>query len=510
MNKILARLLPVALLVGFVTGAGLDDDLIKDFKKYFRKYKDPAQRREAVLALDGIDSPAMVDVLVPVLEDPDPQVTQAVVRVLGSLEERAAIDHLLVELAEEKKEPRRIGLLRCIQEGAYEGKGEAVGACLEDRSWKVRHQAVQTLAAGGDDTLGPILLPFCEDPEVAVRCAAFDALGGLGVDGVRAPAVAALEDEAWQVRSSAITALGRVRHRDSLPVLIDRMAQEEGRLVADIGSALDAITGKELGTRLDSWQRFWASFGDSYQIPTDEELAELRKKQEERKLQYGAAKGDVAYHGIETPSRRVMFVIDISGSMENEVVERERFEDGDYPSYSRMDIVKTELQRTIENLEDYVEFNILAFATEVKPWKKKLVKANVLNKSNAIDWVGRLEPLGGASRQDLARVGLTGSANLEAGKTNTWSALSAALEIEDKNGKPVQRYELDLDTVFFLSDGKPTVGRYIDINEILRGVLTANVLRRVVIHAIAIGQFDKTFMRRLAQENSGVFVDLGK
>ena len=66
-----------------------------------------------------------------------------------------------------------------------------------------------------------------------------------------------------------------------------------------------------------------------------------------------------------------------------------------------MDIVKTELQRTIENLEDYVEFNILAFATEVKPWKKKLVKANVLNKSNAIDWVGRLEPLGGASRQDL-------------------------------------------------------------------------------------------------------------
>ena len=74
----------------------------------------------------------------------------------------------------------------------------------------------------------------------------------------------------------------------------------------------------------------------------------------------------------------------------------------------------------------------------------------------------------------------------------------------------MQRYELDLDTVFFLSDGKPTVGRYIDINEILRGVLTANVLRRVVIHAIAIGQFDKTFMRRLAQENSGVFVDLGK
>ena len=122
MNKILARLLPVALLVGFVTGAGLDDDLIKDFKKYFRKYKDPAQRREAVLALDGIDSPAMVDVLVPVLEDPDPQVTQAVVRVLGSLEERAAIDHLLVELAEEILHmPVRLGAPQSVT-----GLGEVV------------------------------------------------------------------------------------------------------------------------------------------------------------------------------------------------------------------------------------------------------------------------------------------------------------------------------------------------------------------------------------------------
>jgi hypothetical protein len=35
-----------------------------------------------------------------------------------------------------------------------------------------------------------------------------------------------------------------------------------------------------------------------------------------------------------------MFVIDVSGSMENLVVEKERFQDGGYPSLLRIDIVQ--------------------------------------------------------------------------------------------------------------------------------------------------------------------------
>ena len=196
--------------------------------------------------------------------------------------------------------------------------------------------------------------------------------------------------------------------------------------------------------------------------------------------------------------------------MENEVVERERFADGGYPSWSRMDIVKTELRRTIENLEPYVRYNILSFATRPKAWKKKLVPANVLNKSSADDWVRRLEPIGGASKEDLARVGLVGSANLEAGKTNTWAALAEALQIPQENKRKDEGYEIDLDTVFFLSDGQPTHGRFIDINDILAEVRKANELRKVVIHTIAIGEFQRTFMQRLAAENGGSYVDLGR
>jgi len=310
------------------------------------------------------------------------------------------------------------------------------------------------------------------------------------------------------VRTSAIHALGAVRSRDSIEPLLNRMTVEEGRLVEDIGQALADLTGRDFGQRIDAWENFWNTYRDRFQIPTDAELAHLREKQKERRETYSPP-GAVTFHGVETPSRSIIFVIDVSGSMEQEVVDVERFKDGGYPSMKRIDIVKTELMRTIESLESYVRFNILAFATEVDPWKKTLVAANPLNRSSAESFVRRLEAIGGSSKQDLARAGLVGAANLEAGKTNSYDALMSALGVSAKKGATGD-YEVEVDTIFFLSDGRPSFGKFIDTADILREVNEANQLRRIVIHTIALGEFQKDFMRRLAQENGGVFIDLGK
>ena len=66
-----------------------------------------------------------------------------------------------------------------------------------------------------------------------------------------------------------------------------------------------------------------------------------------------------------------------------------------------------------------------------------------------------------------------------------------------------------MDTVVFLSDGRPTVGEFVDPDDIYDGFLEANELRRVAVHIIAIGQFQKRWMERLAASSGGVFVDLG-
>ena len=485
-----------------------DEEIVKEFKKYFRKFKDTATRVEAIFSLEGADTPSVVDALAPILSDEDAEVVDAAVKILASFKERAAIDAVFARLAEEKKEPIRLGLLRSIGGGGYSGDGTALIECLEDKSWTIRYRAVQALQARNERSAIPAIIALLQDKEPAVRCAALGALAAMREEQVIDLAITSLADEIWQVRASAAAALHDVRAQRSIEPLIARMEVEQGRLLEDYARALEEITAKNFGLRTEMWRKWWTGIASRFVIPTDEELAKAKASRAENEERYSPP-GSTSYHGIETPSRSVLFIIDVSGSMENHVVETERFEDGDYPSFSRIDIVKTELQRTIEGLEPYVELNILSFATEVKPWKKKLVPCNVLNKRSALDWVGRLQAIGGTSKEDLARAGLTGAANLEAGKTNTFGALMQALGVAGRGARD-SAYDVAVDTIFFLSDGRPTVGELIDPDDILEEVRAANELRKVVIHTIAIGEFQRAFMRDLARENGGVFVDLGR
>jgi hypothetical protein len=495
-------------LPGVASGPRADEEIVKEFKKYFRKFKDRATRVEAIYSLEGAETVGVVRVLVPILADEDKEVVDAAVEVLAGFAEREPIDAVFSILAEEKKEPVRLGLLRAIAQGGYRAESEALIECLGDRSWRVRFRAVQALEAREQRAAIPTIVELTRDKEPAVRCASIDALSGLRDAQVVDIAIVALDDDVWQVRSSAAAALLAVRAKRSIGPLIARMEVEQGRLLQEYARALEEITAKYFGMRTQMWRDWWTGIEQRFEIPTDEQLAKAKAKRAENQARYSPP-GSTNYHGIETPSRSVLFIIDVSGSMENTVVEKERFEDGDYPSMSRIDIVKTELQRTVEGLESYVKFNILAFATEVKSWKKKLVGCNVLNRKSAIDWVGRREAIGGSSKEDLARAGLTGAANLEAGKTNTYAVLMKALGVAGRGARD-RAYDVAVDTIFFLSDGRPTTGELVDPDDILAEVRAANELRKVVIHTIALGEFQKEFMRTLARENGGVFVDLGR
>ncbi len=486
------------------------DETVRDFRKFYREAKTPAERVEYVLSLEKIESPGVVDVLVPVLkvvEEPD--VVRAAIRVLAGFKTTEPVAALIATAETDKTEAVRLGILQAIAQARYTAAAPALLVMLTDKSWDVRRRSIDALGAFKDVAHAPAIAALCADSEPAVRCSAMDALAVLKSELVIPPAIVSLSDPIWQVRSSAIGALGKVRRIDSIEPLLTRMAIEEGRLRPEIGNALDEITGKTLGDRLAQWQAFWTSVKEHYKIPTDAELAKLRAKQAEERAKYKPSGPQTVYHGIDTPSRSIVFVIDVSGSMENLVVEKERFQDGGYPSMSRIDIVKTELARTIDRLEPFVKFNVLSFGTDMKWWKNDLVPANALNKKAGRDFAMRLAPLGGSSKEDLASVGLAGSANLEAGKTNTWGALSWALGFAGRGTKD-KNYEVAVDTVFFLSDGRPSHGDYVDPEDILREVRTANKLRRVVLHTIAIGEFQKDFMKRLAEENGGVFVDLGR
>jgi hypothetical protein len=550
----LARLLLLfgllaAGLTGF-TGAAhaaqkpAEDPAVLEFKKYYKEYsreyaragKDEKDRktaavtiREAILTLKGQESPQVIDAVLPAIRFGEPDIDSAVVTVLGSFKSRPPVDALLDAIAKEKSEQVQDVLLQAFELGRYPGSVETLSPLVSSGSWQVRRRAALALAALKDPAASAAIVPLCSDKEPAIRCVSLDALAALDASAtppssnVVKPAIAALTDPVWQVRASAIHALGLVRRSEALDPLVAALAKEDGRLKVDLVATLELMTGFFYGQDVEKWQELATRAGGRFPIPSLEYVAEQRIRSKElKKPRTGAGAGDAptqprqgewpnetVYHGVETPSRSIIFVIDVSGSMESLVVEKERFRDGNYPSMMRIDIVKTELIRTIQRLEPFVNFNVQSFATKVDWWKPKLQQASAANKAAACDWVGRLEAIGGSSKEDLARVGLVGSAGLDGGQTNTYGSLMSALGVPAK-GSTDAGYTVPFDTLFFLSDGRPSTGDYVDTDDILREVKRQNDLRKVVIHTIAIGEFQKDFMKRLAEENGGIFVDLGR
>ncbi len=517
MNLRSALALAVLVFLGLVAiGPGAHaDETTKAFKKYFKTYTDTPTRVEAVLSLEGIDEKDVVDLLVPILKDSETELVRASIRVLAKLPSPGTVEQLFNAYKSEKNDIVRVGILRAIGEGKYDGSAALAQLALTDKSWEVRRHALQVIEAAKDPAAALACQPLLDDSEPAVRGQALETMTALGVAEMIPKACALLNDSVWQVRSSAIRALTKIRKLEAIQPLVDRLQVEEGVLVPAILEALSNLTGLEL-TEPEAWKTWWEASKTGYVLPKDEAIAYLRGKREATtgKPKWSFEKSGVAdYHGIVTPSRSILFVIDVSGSMEAEVVEKERFSDGNYPSFLRIDIVKTELARTLDRLDRYVNFNVIAFATKVDPWKRdRLVPATVLNKSSAKDWVKGLYAIGGASKEDLASVGLFGSANLDMGKTNTYGAIMTAMGIDPKKGPQTgdKDYKTEVDTIFFLSDGRPTVGEFVDPDDILREIKAANELRKITIHTIALGEFQKDFMRRMAEENNGVFVDLGK
>ncbi|MBK8100172.1 MAG: hypothetical protein IPK26_23975 [Planctomycetes bacterium] len=212
----------------------------------------------------------------------------------------------------------------------------------------------------------------------------------------------------------------------------------------------------------------------------------------------------------------MLFIIDVWGSMDDLVVEREKF--ASYRDCKKFTIVKTELLAAIDNLTPTPwNFDIVAFASDLNVWKQQ-PGARQHRQPRCREVVVRgLQPLGGADQQELAQAGLTGSANLAAGKTNTLKALLYMFGVDPDNppkavftGGDRVSIKNKIDTVYFLSDGRPSIGKLVDTNEILKEVRRYNETFRMVIHAIAIGEFQKEFLKELAEHNGGVFQDLGR
>ena len=121
---------------------------------------------------------------------------------------------------------------------------------------------------------------------------------------------------------------------------------------------------------------------------------------------------------------------------------------------NRLTRAKLELIKVIRELPEETEFALMFYETSVRYWRKELVLANQENKLEAIAFVRRL---GFGDR------------------TNTYGALRGSLTFDD-----------DLETVFMLTDGKPTIGATVQPAKILEDILSRNRFRNLNYNTIGI------------------------
>ena len=91
--------------------------------------------------------------------------------------------------------------------------------------------------------------------------------------------------------------------------------------------------------------------------------------------------------------------------------------------------------------------------------------------------------------------------------TNIYDSLRLAFGLTGQGSKD-KHYGTDLDTIFLLTDGAPTMpdGQLDSTEKILIAVREWNPLKRITIHTIGIGgELNAPFLEQLAGENGGEF-----
>ena len=203
-----------------------------------------------------------------------------------------------------------------------------------------------------------------------------------------------------------------------------------------------------------------------------------------------------SFYGIDTGSRRVLFVVDISKSMEDPAVARPPTASGPKDPFAsplgnaRIDVARWQLHRAVAALPKDAAFNIVVFSESYKSWQDSMVEASPAVKARAHAFIDGLKPNG---------------------VTNIADSLDEAFDLAGAGPMAVPpkgaAQGLAVDTVFLLSDGNPNRGRVSDLPVLLEDVLARNRAARLVFHAVGIGEVaGSEFLASLARRTGGLYV----
>lgn len=513
---------------------------------------DPDQRVKAIRMASETRSAESIRAIAAMLGDPHLHVRREALRALSGLADPAAIEYLSRTAAKASNEMIRAGaietlgraraggtaepLLAAIRDGSPAVRVSALGALrslgdasaadavagrLKDAAWAVRAAAVEALAELDPGRAGDRLAPCLADRDYQVRIAAVERLTRLVPDRSAEILKKALTDPAWQVRVAAIEAAEALRRPEIVPLLIERLGVEKGRLRGDLLRALHDLTGNDIGLDAKRWGLWWQANGKDFTCPDAAHRAEASHQT-----------AVAAFCGIPIYSHRVAFVLDLSGSMrdaadeddaqlssegrarsENTAVVREKAADlpserrdakavtpserkpnaspvakpsgaADADGPRKVDVVKAEMLRAIRTFTYDTHFNVILIGSDAE---------GRFNEKERM-WAGRLVP---ATPEALSHAARFIERQPARGYTNLYDAVARAFQ------------DPEVDTIVLLSDGGASRGTLVARQDILDVLTDMNRYRKIRIDTVQSGARragDRWLMEELAAQTGGATV----
>lgn len=309
-----------------------------------------------------------------------------------------------------------------------------------------------------------------------------------------------LESKLHRILRGATEQLVKLKSRRAVGVLIEQLEKAKPKTARNstIRDALYELTGHDFDL-IEDWQSFWAinakSFDPAKVGKEEEGKTRVRKKRNDDSAEF---------FGVEIRAQRVMYVIDVSGSMQlwDEGGSEKGGSGASWQNRQRIRRVKQQLSESVRKLNKGARFNIVSFSDRVQIFSDKgIVPATKSWKGKAVKWVQGFQ------------------AN---GLTHTDDALKKAFE------------DRTIDTIVLLSDGAPTKQNQDSnalMDRIIKDVERWNKLRKIKIYTFGFDGQGKLppsrgggnaggpgggagsnplveFLKKLAEGNGGEYVSI--
>ena len=316
----------------------------------------------------------------------------------------------------------------------------------------------------------------------------------------------ALGNADWSTRALALGFLEKCGSKKAVGAIIEQMRREPTgtRMSIECERALARMSGMNFGDRVEDWATWWKNTEATFEFPKSSGNAKTAGPRPPR-LDTGT--GVAKFYGIEIESKRVIFVIDISGSMMDPT------KDPVAPGTPRIEVAKRELAKIVDELPPGSLFNIITFNDSVEGWLDHIgdLPSN-LGPGTGGKKGGKAPATGDPKkdekpkddaekkRDDEKQKKLDDALRAKAKEYVSRLSANRGTNIYDAFEKAFD--DPVVDTIFFLTDGLPSVGEETDPQLIREAVARWNLTRKIKINTIAIG-FNFDYLHSISSDSGG-------